>query len=99
MTAEKIILWGAVIGALGTIIAACIKVIKVVIKIDEWKKTEERHTKENYLDIKRLIITSPYMPLSERLDAGEKYIKFGGNGEVKKLYYALLESVDVEKNV
>ncbi|MEE0981055.1 MAG: hypothetical protein U0K91_05160 [Acutalibacteraceae bacterium] len=97
--AEKIILWGAVIGALVTIVTACLKVIKVAIQFDEWKKAEERHTKENYLDIKRLVITSPYMPIHERLDAGEKYIKAGGNGEVKKLYHALLESIDVNDNV
>lgn len=97
MTAEKIILWGAVIGALVTIVTACIKVIKLVIKINKWVETEERHTLENYLDIKRLIITSPYMPLHERLDAGEKYTKKGGNGEVKKLYNELLKSVEFKE--
>ncbi len=96
---EQIMLWGGVIGALGTIVVTCLKVIKVAIKYDEWRKTEERHTKENYLDIKRLIITSPHMPLHERLIAGEAYIKEGGNGEVKKLYNELLKTVDVSDEV
>ena len=99
MTAEKIILWGAVIGALVTIFTACYKVIKLAIRVHDWVETEEEHTKDNYLDIKRLIITSPYMPIRERLDAGEKYIKAGGNGEIKKLYHTLLESVDVNENI
>lgn len=96
---DQIVLWGGVIGALGTIFATCVKVVKVAIKFDEWRKTEERHTKENYLDIKRLIITSPYMPLHERLIAGEAYIKEGGNGEVKKLYNELLKNVDVSDDI
>lgn len=94
---DQILLWGGVIGALGTIFATCVKVVKVAIKFDEWRKTEERHTKENYLDIKRLIITSPYMPLHERLSAGEAYIKEDGNGEVKKLYNELLKTVEIKE--
>ncbi len=97
MTPETIILCGSVVAALVTIITACIKVIKLVIKINQWVDTEERHTKENYLDIKRLIITSPYMPLHERLSAGEAYIKEDGNGEVKKLYNELLKSVEIKE--
>ena len=33
---------------------------------------------------------SQEMPLSERISAGEKYIKYGGNGEVKHKYEELL---------
>lgn len=97
MTPEKIILCGSVVAAVITIVTACIKVIKVVVKINDWVETKERHDRENYLDIKRLIITSPNMPLHERLSAGEAYIKADGNGEVKKLYNQLLSEVEFKE--
>lgn len=91
---QTIILAGSCIGALTTIVVTCVKVFKVVSHIRDWMTTEERHTKENYLDIKRLVITSPYMPLSERIKAGDEYIREGGNGEVKHLYQTLIEKLN-----
>ena len=91
---QTIILAGSVVGALTTIIVACVKVFKVASKVTKWAETNERHIHENYLDIKRLVITSPYMPLSERIKAGDEYIKRGGNGEVKHLYHTLIGKLD-----
>ena len=91
---QTIILVGSCIGALVTIVATCVKVLKLAIKANKWIETSERHTRENFLDIKRLVITSPYMPLNERIKAGDEYIKEGGNGEVKHLYHELLEQLD-----
>ena len=91
---EQIILIGACVGALTTIIVTCVKVIKIAIKINNRAEANDRHIKENYLDIKRLVITSPYMPLEERISAGDAYIKGGGNGAVKRLYNTLLEELD-----
>ena len=51
----------------------------------------ERHLKENHLSILRLTITSRDMPLSERIAAGDEYLKEGGNGAVRHLYEALIE--------
>lgn len=96
--ANSIILVGAVAGALATIITACVAVVKIAIKINKWVDDEQRHTKENFLDIKRLVITSPYMPINERLAAGEVYIKEGGNGGVKLLYNELLEQYKKENH-
>jgi hypothetical protein len=43
----------------------------------------KRHSKENYLGIKRLTVMSHDMPIGERIVAGHDYIKAGGNGDVK----------------
>ena len=91
---QTIILAGSTVGALTTIIVACVKLFKVASKITKWAETNERHINENYLDIKRLVITSPYMPLGERIKAGDEYIAHGGNGEVKHLYHTLIEKLD-----
>lgn len=91
---QTIILAGSCVGALTTIVVTCVKIFK---KVTEWLDTvkdNEKHIKENYLDIKRLVITSPYMPLSERIKAGDEYIKAGGNGEVKHLHQTLIEKLD-----
>lgn len=49
------------------------------------------HDEEQYLGILRLTVMSEEMPISERLIAGKKYVKKGGNGDVKKYYQKLLE--------
>lgn len=54
---------------------------------------------ENELSILRLNVISEEMPMSERLEAGEKYIARGGNGGVKQLYCALYEKVNGEKPI
>ena len=91
---QTIILVGSCVGALTTIIVTCIKICKIAIKVNKWTELNEKHIKENYLDIKRLVITSPYMPLGERIKAGDEYIAQGGNGEVKHLYQTLINKLD-----
>ena len=91
---QTIILAGSCVGALTTLIVTCIKLCKIAIRVYKWTETNDKHIKENYLDIKRLVITSPYMPLAERIKAGDEYIAQGGNGEVKHLYQTLIEKLD-----
>lgn len=64
-------------------------IYKICKKIDKKFDTIESHMTENYVDIKRLTFVSENMPIGERLDAGEKYVKAGGNGEVKVQYNVL----------
>ena len=95
---QTIILAGSVVGAITALVVACVKLYSVARAIERRAETNDKHIKENYLDIKRLVITSPYMPLSERIKAGDEYIKQGGNGEVKHLYQTLIERLDEREN-
>ena len=88
---ENIILIASVLTSLGVIVATAIKVYKFIRKCEKWVEETNEHSRDNYLSIKRLEIISHEMPLSERIAAGEKYIKYGGNGEVKAKYNELLE--------
>lgn len=54
-------------------------------KLDNQKDAVEKQ----HLDVLRLTIMSPNMPVSERLIAGAEYIKKGGNGDVKKYVHEL----------
>lgn len=89
--AEKIIFIGGFLGAVIAIGAFMIKVYKFIKAWEDWIEEKDRHDKENYLSIQQLKIMSPYMPLSERIKAGEIYINNGGNGEVKYVYNELLD--------
>ena len=60
-------------------------------KLEEKVDTLVEHDKDQYLSILRLTIMSEGMPISERIIAGDKYVKKGGNGEVKKYYQQMLE--------
>ena len=87
---DNILLTASVLTALGVIIATAVKLYKFIRKWEKWVDEQSEHSLDNYLSIKRLTIMSHEMPLSERISAGEKYIKYGGNGEVKHKYEELL---------
>lgn len=94
--ADNILLIASVLTALTVIIATAMKVYKFIRKWEKWVEEQSEHSLDNYLSIKRLTIMSHEMPLSERIAAGEKYIKYGGNGEVKHKYEELLNHLPKE---
>ncbi len=85
-----------ILGYIAEIIAFVIAAYKVAKKFDKRLETIESHMTENYIDIKRLTFVSKDMPIGERLDAGEKYVNAGGNGEVKSEYIVLKEEHEEE---
>ena len=93
------ILIASLLTALGIIFATFIKVYKFIRKCEKWIEETNEHSLDNYLSIKRLTIMSREMPLSERIAAGEKYIKCGGNGEVKHKYEELLTFLPSENKI
>ena len=94
--ADNILFTASLLTALTVIIATAMKVYKFIRKCEKWIDETNEHSLDNYLSIKRLTIMSHEMPLSERIAAGEKYIKYGGNGEVKHKYDELLELLPKE---
>lgn len=90
MSINDIVVVGGVVSAVTVITATALKVYKFIRKWERWVEEMSEHSLDNYLSVKRLTIMSHEMPLSERIAAGEKYIKAGGNGEVKHKYEELL---------
>lgn len=88
-------IWIALIESLLTFAGICVTVIVSNKKAN--KKLEQKvdklveHDEDQYLSILRLTIMSEDMPISERIIAGDKYVKKGGNGDVKKYYQKMLE--------
>ena len=90
---NKIILIASVLTALGVIVTTCVKVYKFIRKWEKWAEEQSEHNLDNYMSVLQLKIMSPYMPVSERLKAGDRYVKLNGNGEVKLVYNQLLEEL------
>lgn len=87
--------WITLVEGLLTLAGICVTVFVSNKKAN--KKLEEKvdklveHDEDQYLSILRLTIMSEEMPITERIIAGEKYVKKGGNGEVKKYYQNMLK--------
>ncbi len=88
---EQIIQAAAIITAVTVIITAIVTAYRFIRKWDKWREEKDLHDKENYKAILRLVIMTPEMPLSERIEAGDTYVnKLNGNGGVKQKYKELL---------
>ena len=94
---DNIILMASLLTALGVIVATAVKIYKFIRKWEKWVDEQSVHSLDNYMSILQLKIMSPYMPLSERIKAGDIYVKLGGNGEVKQKYHYLLTVIDDEE--
>lgn len=88
-------IWITLIESILTFAGICVTVIvsnkKANAKLQEKVDKLVEHDEDQYLSILRLTIMSEEMPISERIIAGDKYVKKGGNGEVKKYYQKMLE--------
>lgn len=94
---DKIILIASILTALGVIIATAVKIYRFIRKCDDWIERTEKHDNEQYMDILRIKIMMPEMPLSERIKAGDIYVnKRNGNGGVKQKYLELLQRFSEE---
>ncbi len=100
---EEIIKAAAVISALGVIFGLGVKCWRFIGRVSttakELTKSLEdlkEHSNENYMSLLRLTIMSNEMPIGERIVAGHKYLKSGGNGEVKKF---LKSKFNIEETV
>ena len=88
-------LWIEIVKALGMVLATWITVHYsnkksfkgLESKVDKLVEND----KDQYLSILRLTIFEENLPLSERIIAGDKYLKKGGNGDTKKYYENMLK--------
>lgn len=94
---EKIILTASVITSLSVFLTATVTAYKFVRKWDKWVKQKDKHDIEQYVQILRLVIMTPEMPLSERISAGDTYVnELHRNGAVKQKYNELLQRFKTE---
>ena len=96
---EYIIMIASIVTALTVISTTCFKVYIFFKK--KKKKYDEMNDilKNNTLFILKIAVLDEQLPLIERINCGEEYIKLGGNGAVKKIYNHLLEEFAKEENI
>ena len=68
-----------------------VKIYKLISGVEKKINGFEENLNNNTLSTYRLVIINEDMPLSERLNAGKKYVEMGGNGEIHVLYDFLCE--------
>lgn len=87
--------WIALIESLLTFAGICVTVYfsnkKANAKLEAKVDKLVEHDEDQYMSILRLTIMNSEMPISERIIAGDKYVKKKGNGDVKKYYQKMLE--------
>lgn len=94
---EIIILIASIITSISVIITTIITAYKFIRKWDKWVKQKDKHDIEQYVQILRLVIMTPEMPLTERISAGDTYVnELKRNGAVKQKYNELLHIFKTE---
>ena len=89
---EIIVLIASLITSITVILTAIVTAYKFIRKWDKWVKQKDKHDIEQYVQILRLVIMTPEMPLSERIAAGDTYVnELHRNGAVKQKYNELLQ--------
>ena len=89
---EIIVLIASIITSLSIILTFVVTAYKLVRKWEEWVNQKDKHDIEQYVQILRLVIMTPEMPLSERISAGDTYVnELHRNGAVKQKYNELLQ--------
>lgn len=89
---EQILVVAAVLSAATVVITAIVTAYRFIRKWDKWVKQKDKHDIEQYVQILRLVIMTPEMPLSERIAAGDTYVnELKRNGAVKQKYNELLQ--------
>ena len=89
---EIVVLTASIITSLSVILTAVVTAYKFIRKWDKWVKQKDKHDIEQYVQILRLVIMTPEMPLIERIAAGDTYVnELHRNGAVKQKYNELLQ--------
>lgn len=91
---DSILITASVITALTVISAFLFKIYNFFRKLE--KKYDEMNEllKNNTIHLLKIAVLDEDLPLTDRIHAGEQYIKLGGNGFIKKKYERLLEEYE-----
>ena len=93
---NNFIIIGSLVTAACVIFGLLLKIYKFIRKWEKWVEETAEHSRDNYMSVLQLKIMAPYMPLTERVKAGDRYVELGGNGEVKRKYNQLINRLPTE---
>lgn len=82
------------LAAIGSVLTIFLKVLNPLKSIEARIERLETYSQSDYMNTLKLTIMSEEIPLEERLNAGEKYVREGGNGAIKAKYRLLQEEYE-----
>ena len=91
---DNIMFIATILGGIGTIIGILYKMYKFVRNIEEKYEEMNELIKENTIHILKIAVLNEDLPITDRINAGERYMTLGGNGFVKKKYLQLLDEYE-----
>lgn len=87
----------AFITAIGVIVGAVLKIHSVLNRIERKFDNYDDMLKENTLHILKMALLSEDLPITDRINAGKRYLELGGNGYGKIIYNQLIKRIEEEQ--
>lgn len=85
------------ITAIGVIIGAIIKIHKILSRMEHKFDEYDSILKENTMHILKMALLSEDLPITDRINAGKRYLELGGNGYGKIIYNQLIKQIEEEQ--
>lgn len=87
----------ALITAIGVIVGAVLKIHSVLNRLEKKFDDYDDMLKENTLHILKMALLSEDLPITDRINAGKRYLELGGNGYGKIVYNQLIRRIEEEQ--
>lgn len=95
---DNILLIASIITAVTVIVTFLFKLYKFFRTLEGKYDDMNELLKSNTIHLLKIAVLDDKLPLTDRIHAGEQYIKLGGNGFIKKKYERLLEEYEKQNN-
>ena len=87
----------AIITASGVITGTVLKIHSILNKIERKFDDYDDTIKENTINILKMSLLSEDLPITDRINAGKRYLELGGNGYGKIVYGQLMRRIEEER--
>ena len=87
----------AIITAVGVIAGAVLKIHSILDRIERKFDGYDDTIKENTINILKMSLLSEDLPITDRINAGKRYLELGGNGYGKIVYRQLMRRIEEEQ--
>ena len=87
----------AIITASGVITGTVLKIHSILNRIERKFDDYDDTIKENTINILKMSLLSEDLPITDRINAGKRYLELGGNGYGKIVYGQLMRRIEEEQ--
>lgn len=87
----------AIITAIGVIVGTVFKIHSILNRLERKFDDYDNILKENTLHILKMALLSEDLPITDRINAGKRYLELGGNGYGKIVYNQLIRRIEEEQ--